>query len=271
MRTWPFSLAFLQQSNKGAAAARNLGVSRARADLIVFLDSDVIADSRLLEQHLGSQVDCEDQVVIGRMQPWRRIPRPWYEEVIDPESAGRDYGDQPRVVPFTYAYTCNMSVRHAIFRRLDGFDDSFPAAGFEDTEFAYRSNLLGYRVSYQPGCLGYHNHSLTLKQRINKDEAYSASLVLLLKKHPIIRTTMPGVDEMVSFWSSPRSVQSIWRRSRASFLALSPIRAALYGGLLWLDSHQKYPRLASILYWRLLTGSRRVGFREGLKQFGYSP
>lgn len=267
LQSWPFNLTFLQQSNKGAAAARNLGVSCAQADLIVFLDSDVIADSDLLELHLKSQADHENRILIGRMKPWRRISRPWYENAVDPESTGRDYGDEPREVPFFYAYTCNMSIKRSIFQCLEGFDESFPAAGFEDTDIAYRSHKLGYKIYYQPHCVGYHNHSLTLEQRMNKEAMYAASLALLVKKYPVIRTEMVGVDELMPLWSSPCPAKSLWRRSRSKFFALSPIRVGLLAGLLWLDARQMHPRLASILYWKLLTGWRCAGFHDGLRRY----
>src|ERR1700749_3923878 len=42
-------LRYLRQSNKGPAAARNLGVSAAQSSLILFTDSDIIPSHDLVE------------------------------------------------------------------------------------------------------------------------------------------------------------------------------------------------------------------------------
>lgn len=218
--------------------------------------------------HLRSQQQYQNQPVLGRMRPWQSSFRPWYEKMIEPEDAGRDYGDQPKELPFFYAYSCNMSVDRTIFEQIGGFDESFPASGFEDTEFAYKMEIRGYRLFYQPQCLGYHNHPLTIEQRCKKEASYAASLALLISKHPHLWVVIPGIDELMPIWPPPRSMQRLWRRSRARFLGLRPVRSALYRSLVWLDKQQSLPRLASILFWRLLTGCRYVGFQEGLQRYG---
>src|SRR5438105_538751 len=47
-----FSLRLLRQQHQGPAQARNLGVSHALADLVLFLDDDVVPAVDLVEVHL---------------------------------------------------------------------------------------------------------------------------------------------------------------------------------------------------------------------------
>ena len=50
----PYQLHFIEQPGQGAAAARNLGVAKATAPLILFLDDDMTAAPTLIEAHLSS-------------------------------------------------------------------------------------------------------------------------------------------------------------------------------------------------------------------------
>ncbi|MGD9047072.1 MAG: glycosyltransferase, partial [Anaerolineae bacterium] len=227
----PFRLVYCRQENRGAAAARNLGCLRARAELLVLLDSDVITAPSLLEQHAQRHAGRPRHLVIGRMKPWPGIERPWYEEALDPEGVGRDYGDWPGTVPFHFAYTCNMSVTRGALEEIGGFDASFPAAGFEDTEFAYRAGQMGYPLSYEPEALGYHNHPRTLRQRCRHQAAHMSSMALLLAKHPQVQAAIDGLDDLMPLWAPPRSAGALLRRGRAAVYALRPVRFALYQSL----------------------------------------
>ncbi len=53
-----------------------------------------------------------------------------------------------------------MLVRHDIFDRVNGFDESMPVA-FNDVDFCLRVLRAGYRIVYQPHALLYHHESKT--------------------------------------------------------------------------------------------------------------
>jgi GT2 family glycosyltransferase len=270
-REIPFDLTYVQQQNRGAAAARNLGVQETDSELILFLDSDVVPDVRLLETHVTAHQDPDKQLIVGRVKPWPRADTPWHERIVDSESATMDYGQQERALPFFMALGGNFSVTREAFQCIGGYDESFPAAGCEETEFAYRASLAGYKLCYQPGAVGYHNHPRTLGQRCQQQAAHMRSMALLITKHPELQTVIYGVDALMPLWASPRSARGMWRRGRASLLGLAPTRFILFQGLSVLDRLQRWPRLASFMFWRLLAGWGQAGFREGLAQYGNVP
>jgi glycosyltransferase involved in cell wall biosynthesis len=64
-REWAFPIHVLQQSNRGAATARNVGAANGGADIILFLDDDMEATPGLLRIHLEAYETEADAVVGG--------------------------------------------------------------------------------------------------------------------------------------------------------------------------------------------------------------
>jgi len=55
-----------------------------------------------------------------------------------------------------------MFVRRDVFDRLGGFDEKF-FMFFEDVDFGWRLNLLGYRFAYEPNSVAYHKHHASMQ------------------------------------------------------------------------------------------------------------
>jgi GT2 family glycosyltransferase len=255
-------LACLQQKNQGAAAARNLGVSQAQGHVIIFLDSDVVPDPHLVEQHLASH-NSVDQLVVGRVKTWSHKRPNWFEIASGADSS-MDWGENERIIPFDMTLGGNLSVTRQIWDQVGKFDQEFPAAGCEETEWAYRATAQGYRLLYQPGAIGYHNHPRTLKQICQQQAAHMRSMALLVAKHPHLQTVIFGVDDVMPLWHAPRSARSVLRRASMKVYGLGLSRFVCYEMLSWLDRHRVFPCVASGLYWRLMDGWRYTGFREGM-------
>jgi len=65
------------ESNKGIANGRNEGIKRAKGDLLIFHDSDMIASKNFIEKHLKAHDNVNDLVVCGN--PWKRIYTFYYK------------------------------------------------------------------------------------------------------------------------------------------------------------------------------------------------
>ena len=73
----PFPLRVVEQGNCGAASARNRGAAIAVNDIILFLDDDMIADPRLLDEHARLHRDgrrCGDWRYADPSRLSRRFP-----------------------------------------------------------------------------------------------------------------------------------------------------------------------------------------------------
>lgn len=259
----PFHCNYLQQQNKGAAATRNVGVSHAQADIILFLDIDVVPDTALLATHLKNHDHPDKHMIVGRVKPWPDAYKAWYETISDPD-VGMDYGEREKMLPFYMALGGNLSVKKAVFEDLGGFDETYPAAGCEETEFAYRAQQKGIPLFYQPEAIGYHNHPRTLARRCQQQAAHMRSMALLIYQHPELQTEIPGVDDLMPLWKGVRSLRVLWRRIKAAFFGSILLRHITYRALSLTNARRWSPRLTSFLFWRLMLGYCYAGFQEGL-------
>ena len=121
---------------KGPAAARNEGWRKTTAPWVVFLDDDVVPDSRWCAD-LVSDLDVPDHVggSQGRIRvplPFDRRPTDWERNVQGLERARHA--------------TADMAYRRSLLERLGGFDERFPRAFREDADLALRALGAGYEL-----------------------------------------------------------------------------------------------------------------------------
>lgn len=169
----PLPVLALRQHNQGPAAARNLGVDRARGELIVFVDDDVVAGPTLIRAHRDAHVGSDgDLVVIGPMldppdhvmSPWVR----WEQRMLAKQYGAMSNGDfEPTYRQF---YTGNASVMRARLTRAGGFDPRYRRA--EDIEFAIRADHDGARFVFEPAAEGFHYAERTFDAWLNIARSY---------------------------------------------------------------------------------------------------
>lgn len=156
--TVPYALRLIEQTNAGPAAARNRGVREASAELIVFVDDDVVPDARLLETHLAAHApDASDAIVaVGpllppvdqRLNAWGA----WEERTLCGHYAAMQAGRfQPTYRQF---YTGNASVAKRHMLAAGGFDHAYTRA--EDIELGMRLANLGCSFLFLPEARGWH-------------------------------------------------------------------------------------------------------------------
>ncbi|MBT4824994.1 glycosyltransferase [Candidatus Woesearchaeota archaeon] len=146
--------------NKGPAYNRNLGIKVAEADLIVFTDSDCVADEKWLEHTYEAMKEKSVGVIMGNTD----IPKSTY--LGDSIStlgfpAGGSIGfnkiwkvDENGLTD--HISTCNVAIRKSILDKHGSFDESFPLAGGEDTELSHRYNQNGVKIKYEPKAKIFH-------------------------------------------------------------------------------------------------------------------
>lgn len=146
--------------NHGPAFCRNMGVQNAGGDILVFTDSDCIAEKNWLESIERHFSEDDTEAIMGKLV---LLPSTFLGDSISALGfpAGGAIGfdkiwkvDQKG---FTDSLSsCNCAIKKSIFMEIGGFDANFPYAGGEDSFLAYNIRKLNYRIKYCPDVLVYH-------------------------------------------------------------------------------------------------------------------
>lgn len=270
----PYPIHTLQQRHRGAAAARNAGAANTQADVLLFIDADIILSSRCLEEHLTAHRVHPRSLVAGRVDPSPEMPitdtASWIEHKLgDPRTAHlRKRTEVPDCleIPYHDAWSNNLSVERSDFEQIGGFDEGFyPGAGYEDVEFSFRATQHGLTVLYRPAAWGFHDHPRTLDDHLQRSLHYIRWGNYLLAKHPELRGRVPSLCALEPINWKQDSLPLIRIKMKYRFWGFAPVLWLLRVTLKAMQKRCPQTLVAKNLYWRLIKGYSFVGFREGLE------
>jgi GT2 family glycosyltransferase len=178
----------LHQPNAGPARARNRGVEASSGEIVLFLGDDTIPQPGWLREHL------ETHRMAGTIRPEAALG---YTAFPPGESGpflrwineyGAQFGyaliDDPTDVPYNFFYTSNISLPRAFFDALGGFREDFPAAAWEDIEFAYRATKRGMTIRYNPRARTVHHHRIRVASFCSRQRKSGRSAAIFSRLHP---------------------------------------------------------------------------------------
>lgn len=196
-------LRLVEASHGGAAAARNRGVSDARGDVIVFIDSDLVVTSDFLQEHAlalerAVHVDGDPRAfTYGRVINTDNFAEPTSEpfKATDRSAAFFATGN----VAISKRWLLEASVRNRSGRVADPFvsgpfDTDFTEYGWEDLELGERLRQLGVRMVRCPSAVGYHWHPPLKPQDVpflvEQERQRGRGGARFYRKHPHLRVRL---------------------------------------------------------------------------------
>ena len=148
----------------GVSPARNRGAAEARAEIIVFIDDDGVAQPNLLTVVYDFFQKTPDAAATGgRVFPNFETKRPrWMSRFLVPLTSSLDMGDKVRLFKRRYfPMGANMAFRASVFREYGDFHlglgrKKLNLAGAEEKDLFYRIMRAGKKVYYIPQAVVYH-------------------------------------------------------------------------------------------------------------------
>jgi glycosyltransferase involved in cell wall biosynthesis len=189
----PFALRYFWQQGGGPGAARNLGIEHATGELVLFIGDDILADERLLEEHLLAHATDPDPglAILGHIDwPASMTPNAVMDCVCGEAKLQFAYADIPKLpaLDHRFFYTSNISLKRQFLvdAASNGirFDPCFRRAAFEDSEFAFRLLPRGLRIRYAEQARAAHDHWMDLDSFAQREFGAGEMAVVFYRKHP---------------------------------------------------------------------------------------
>ncbi|MBI5094227.1 MAG: glycosyltransferase [Candidatus Hydrogenedentes bacterium] len=166
------------QQRQGPAAARNAGTRAARADIVVFTDSDCVPEpewlERLLDGFAPGVAGVGGGYGIENSGSW--LARAVHEEIRTRHAA--------LGLEVDYLGSFNVAYRKEVFEAAGGFDETFTAASGEDNDLAYRIQDAGGTLRYVRNARVGHFHPERLWPYLRTQQRHGYWRMKLYRKHP---------------------------------------------------------------------------------------
>jgi len=168
----------LQQANRGAAAARNLGAQNARGDRVLFLDGDCQPDPTWVAAMTAPFAD-PSIVGAGGMKQTRQ--KNLLSRFIQAEFDYRyDLVRAQTYIDFIDSGTA--AYRREIFLKNNGFDTTLMDA--EDVELSFRLSQQNYKMAFARDAIVYHDHPSSVAEYLRRKFTYAYWRAFVYKRFP---------------------------------------------------------------------------------------
>jgi len=181
-----FPITLLQNEGRGPARGRNLALDHSAAEIVLFLNDDVILIPEHFQIHLDYHATHPGKTVCVRGRSiWDpRIPDTSLMRYIRKNVLRYDIEVDESIRELAFFHTMDLSLKRQLLLE-NRFDEDFPYPSVEDTELGWRLKKKGLLNLYvTPEVLSYHCHRITARSLIHRAKISGSSAAIVLKKHP---------------------------------------------------------------------------------------
>lgn len=206
---------------RGAAHARNRGVSATGAQRIAFCDVDDLVHEGWLEALMGGLEQFH--AVSGRAIDVFSSPRMarWHPPATP--------GELPQFLGRHYLITCTMAIRREAFDAVGGFDESLTRC--EDIAIGWALGQQGFLLGYVPDSVLDYRHRAGLSLMLHQHYLYGRGMSEVLRKYGV-----PSSDQWVPTSNPLKSLrpnnQRVARKTFVGYLRRGAIAIGRIHGLL---------------------------------------
>ncbi len=177
----PVRIRTMRQESSNATLARNSALNAAKGQWVLFLDDDLLAGPRLVENHIAAQERAGGEcAVVGQID---QHPQADAKAFLGERELGRRrtfLKNQP--LRFLDWRIWNLSLPRSLLLDAGGFDEGFLVAGLDDIELANRLEQRGLRGIYCEEACAYLWMPLNLEEQRRRYYAEGHTLPRVLEK-----------------------------------------------------------------------------------------
>ena len=153
------------EKNLGFIRGCNEGAKNAKGNYFLFLNNDTVVTKQWLS-HLVMTIETNPKCgAVGCKLVWPNGKLQEAGSIIwnDGSASGYGRGDDPFKPEYSYVREIDycsgacLLVRADLFKKLDGFDERYIPAYYEDADLCLGLQNLGYTIVYQPAVTVYHH------------------------------------------------------------------------------------------------------------------
>jgi GT2 family glycosyltransferase/glycosyltransferase involved in cell wall biosynthesis len=166
----PLATIIASPTNSGFAAGCNLGVAASSGEFLAFLNNDARPDAQWIRAAVAKfNSSAQIGAVASKVLDWEGnnvdfvgAGLTWYGMGYKPFTAEPAPKDPAVPADVLFGTGSSMFARRSVYLELGGFDERY-FMFFEDVDFGWRLNLMGWRFAYEPKSIAFHKHHASMK------------------------------------------------------------------------------------------------------------
>jgi GT2 family glycosyltransferase len=246
------------EANRGLSASRNTGIRRARGDVVVLLDDDIVVEPGYLRAHLARHRAADRVAVVGNLlYPDALVERSNCARYLQTRGIGYRWASGRELLDFDNLHPRFLgggihSIRRQDLVGIGLFDEAIRFYGYEDHLYAHRLHQAGIRILLAPEARATHLDAVTVAWfRAKMLQAGRDGLAMLRQHCPefLEETALPTL--LPIDWSQDRGGRLL--RKLAVRGVLNPVSVAILERWASLTDHSR-ALYSSVVYRALNAG-----------------